>query len=554
MTAPDALEQGRASFAQHQWTDAHARLSAADQDTPLEPEDLERLATASSLIGRDSDTAELWTRAHREYLTRGNVERAARCAFWLAFGLLNKGKRARSSGWIARASRVLDTGARDCVERGYLLLPAALQCLAEGDVPGAHMRFCEAAGIGDRYGDKDLVSLARVGSGRALIRMDNISEGVSQLDEAMIAAEAGEVSPMALGEVYCSVIEGCLEVFDLRRAQEWTAALSDWCETQPDLVPYTGQCSVRRAEILQLHGAWPDAIRAAKQAGERFRQGPDQSGSGAAFYQQAELHRVRGEFDEAEEAYREGARRGRTPHPGLAQLRLSQGQIDLAAAAIRGALNEAQDRRTRSRLLPAYVEIMVASGDQQAARSGADELLGIADAIDAPFLRAVSAYAHGAVLLATHDVPAAVTALRQAWTIWQEIEAPYEAARARVLIGIACGELGDSDGAEMEFDAARWVFRQLGAVPEVARVETLSRIGATVTAGGLTRREVQVLRLVASGKTNRGIARGLFISEKTVARHMSNIFTKLDLATRAAATAYAYRHGLIDGVAGKEKA
>src|SRR5262245_18544450 len=554
MTAPDALEQGRASFARHQWTDAHAQLSAADRDTPLEPEDLERLATAAYLIAKDPDTAELWTRAHQDYLTRGDVERAARCAFWLAFGLLNKGQRARSSGWIARASRLLDGGARDCVERGYLLLPAALQCLAEGDVPGAHVRFCEAVDIGERYGDKDLVSLARVGSGRALMRMDNISVGVIQLDEAMIAAEAGEVSPMVLGEVYCSVIEGCLEVFDLRRAQEWTAALSDWCEVQPDLVPYTGQCSVRRAEILQLHGAWPEAIRAAKQACERFRQGPDQSGSGAAFYQQAELHRVRGKFDKAEEAYREGARRGRKPHPGLALLRLSQGQIDLAAAAIRGALNEAQDRSTRSRLLPAYVEIMVASGDQQAARSGADELLGIADAIDAPFLRAVSAHADGAVLLATHDVPTAVTALRRAWTIWQEIEAPYEAARARGLIGIACGELGDSDGAEMEFDAARWAFQQLGAVPDVARVETLSRTGATVTAGGLTRREVQVLRLVASGKTNRAIARELFISEKTVARHMSNIFTKLDLSTRAAATAYAYQHGLIDGVAGKVQA
>src|SRR5262245_59203394 len=494
MTSPDALERGRASFARHQWTDAHAQLSAADRGTPLEPEDLERLATAAYLIAKDSDSAELWTRAHQQYLTRGNVERAARCAFWLAFGLLNEGKRARSSGWIARASRVLDAGARDCVERGYLLLPAALQCLADGDVRGAHMRFCEAAVIGDRYDDKDLVSLARAGSGRALIRMDNISEGVSQLDEAMIAAEAGEVSPMALGEVYCSVIEGCLEIFDLRRAQEWTAALTDWCEAQPDLVPYTGQCSVRRAEILQLHGAWPDAIRAAKQACERFRQRPDQSGSGAAVYLQADLHRVRGEFDRAEEAYREGARRGREPHPGLAQLRLSQGQIDLAAAAIRGTLNEAQDRRTRSRLLPAYVEIMVASGDQQAARAGADELKGIADVIDAPFLRAVSAHAHGAVLLANHDLPAAVTALRQAWTIWQEIEAPYEGARARVLIGIACRELGDSDGAEMEFDAARWVFQHLGAVPEVARVETLSRTGATVAAGGSTRREVQVLR------------------------------------------------------------
>jgi DNA-binding NarL/FixJ family response regulator len=545
MTPADTLDHARASFQRQRWADAFAQLAAADRETPLGPEDLERLATAAYLTGRGIDSADTWARAHQAFLTRGKVERAARCAFWLGFGLMHKGERARGGGWIARAQRLLEEGQHDCVEQGYLLLPVGLRCLGEGDAAAAYAAFSQAAGIAERFGDPDLIALARHGCGRVLIRMGEIDQGVALLDEAMVAVEAGEVSPVAAGDIYCSVIEGCVEIFDLRRAQEWTAALTHWCESQPDLVPYRGQCLVRRAEILQLHGDWPDALEEARQACERLAGPPGEPAAGAAFYQEAELHRLRGEFAEAEECYRQASQWGRRPQPGLALLRLAQGEVAAAEAAIRQAADEARDRITRARMLPAYVEILLAVGDIPAARAAAETLAAIAAELEAPFLIAVAAYAQGTILLAEGDARAALHALRPAWTAWVELEAPYEAARVRVLIGLACRQLRDEDTAELEVHAARCVFEQLGAAPDVARLDSLMRRGASGDTHGLTPRELEVLRLVAAGQSNKAIAANLFISERTVERHVSNIFTKLHVSSRAAATAYTYEHRLL---------
>ncbi len=443
----------------------------------------------------------------------------------------------------AAGRRLLDEARRDCVEKGYLLVPAGIQSFAAGDLAAAHAHFNEAAAMGDRFRDPDLVTLARTGQGRVLIRLGKTVEGMALLDEVMVAVTADEVSPIVVGAVYCSVIDACQEMFDLRRAREWTAALSHWCASQPDLVPYRGECLVYRAEIMQLHGAWSDAAEEARRACEWLSRPPGPA-TGLAFYQRAELHRLRGEFARAEKAYRQASQFGRTPQPGLALLRLAQGQLPAAAAAIRRAVDEAQDRPTRAKVLAAHAEIMLAVGDLPVARAAAEELTTVAADLDAPLLRAVAAHARGAVHLAEGDARAAVDALRRAWAAWQELEAPYEAARARVLIGLAYRARGDTDTAAMELDAARWVFRQLGAMPDVIRVEALVREAAP-KAGGLTAREVEVLRLVSAGKTNRAIAADLFLSERTVDRHVSNIFTKLGLSSRAAASAYAVEHDLV---------
>lgn len=544
-TAGGPLHRGRAAFARRAWAEAHAQLSAADQETPLAPDDLERLATAACLVGSDEASTRLWARAHRECRGRGDVERAARCAFWLAFGLLNRGEHARAGGWLARARRLLATERHDCVVHGYLLFPEALRCILGGDPAQAHATFARAAEIGERFGDADLVALARHGRGRALIRLGEVEEGVELLDEAMAAVEAGEVSPIVAGDVYCSVIEACHEIFDLRRAQEWTAALQHWCESQPDLIPYRGQCMVRHAEILQMHGDWPTALGEAQRACEWLSRPPPQRAVGSAHYQSAEIHRLRGEFDQAEQAYRLASQWGRKPQPGLALLRLAQGQVDAAEAATRRAVDEATDRRTRSRLLPAHVEVMLAAGDVAAARSAASELAEIAGDVDTPLLRAVAGQAEGAVLLAEGDARASLPVLRRAGAAWQDLAAPYEAARVRLLVGVACRELGDQDTAAMEFEAARSVFLQLSAAPDLARLEQLAGAPAAEAAGGLTERETQVLRLVAAGQTNRAIAAELFISERTVERHVSNILTKLGLSSRSAATAFAYQNHLL---------
>jgi ATP/maltotriose-dependent transcriptional regulator MalT len=548
MPMPVDLERGREAFARGAWADAFATLSAADKVTPLGGEDLERLAVTAFLLARDSVNEELLARAHHDYLNQDKAERAARCAFWLGFGLLHRGQRAQASGWFARARRVLDDGRRDCVELGYLRLPEALRLVADSQFAPACATFGEAVAVGERFGDADLVALARMGRGRTLIALGNIAEGIALLDEVMVGVTSGEVSAPVIGTVYCSVIETCHEMFDLRRAHEWTTALAAWCESQPDIVPYRGHCLVRRAEILQLHGEWPDAMEQAVQACETLSHPPDHPTRGAAFYQRAELLRLRGEFADAEEAYRIAAQASRKPLPGLALLRLAQGQTDLAVAAVARLLDEARDHRTRPRVLAASVEISLAAHNINAAREAVDELKAIAGEFKSPFLGAIAQQAEGAVLLADGNARAALEPLRLAWAGWNDLGATYEVARVRTLIGSACRQLGDADAAMIEWDAARDTFERLGAMPDVERLQRLAAAredAASTAAGPLTAREVEVLRLLATGTTNRAIADALAISEKTVARHVSNIFTKLDLPSRAAATAYAYQHGLV---------
>jgi DNA-binding CsgD family transcriptional regulator len=541
MSAVDDLERGRESFRQQAWADAFAQLTAADRETPLEPEDLERLALTAFLVGEDEASDDCWTRSHHVLLERGDVARAARCAFRMGFGLINRAEFAPAMGWFGRAQRLIDEHQLDCAERGMLLLPLAITTL-DSDPPAALAMFEQAAEIGTRFGEPDLVAVARTGCGRVLLVMGKAAEGMALMDEVMVAVTSGELSPAVLGEVYCTVIEGCFEVFDMRRAQEWTSALSRWCDTQPGLVPFRGQCLVHRAEIMQMHGSWPDALDEARRACERLAKHPM---LGAAYYQLAELHRLRGDFEPAEEAYRQASEWGREPQPGLALMRMAQGQLDAASAAIDRVVEAATGHLARSKLLGAYVEILLATDRVERARAAADELAAIAADYEAPFVAAVAERAIGAVLLVEGDARGALASLHRSWRTWHDLDAPREAASVRVLIGLACRALGDEDTAGMELETARRAFEQLGAAPDVARVNQLARTIAPRATDGLTAREVEVLALVATGKTNRAIAADLVLSEKTVARHISNIFTKLGLSSRSAATAYAYEHDLV---------
>jgi DNA-binding CsgD family transcriptional regulator len=540
------VERGRESYTRRAWMDAYESLSGADRAAALGAENLELLATSAYMIGRDDDYLSCLERAHHARLDAGEAPRAVRCAFWVGINLALRGEMARATGWFGRAQRLLEREERDCVERGYLLIPVLLRRVATGDWEAAADTAAAAAEIGERFGDPDLLALAVHEQGHALVRQGRVEEGLRLLDEAMVAASAGELSPIVTGLVYCSVIAYCQELYELRRAQEWTAALTRWCEQQPDMVAHTGLCLVHRAEIMELQGAWRDALEEARRAGERFAQGmTNQLAAGYALYRQGEIHRLQGDFAAAKEAYWDASRCGSEPQPGLALLRLAEGNGDAAAAAIRRVVSETSEPLKRARLLPAYVEIMLTLGDVEAAHSACRELEDISAGHESAVLSAISAQARGAVALTQGDARAALLTLRHAWEVWQELVAPYEAARVRVLLGLACRALGDADTAALELEAARGVFAQLGAAPDLTRVDSLTQRVPPVDAHGLTPRELQVLRLVAAGETNKAIAAELVLSERTVDRHVSNIFTKLGVSSRAAATAYAYEHRLV---------
>jgi DNA-binding CsgD family transcriptional regulator len=547
MRGTEAVVRGREAFAREAWSDACAFFLEADRATPLEADDLDRLATAAFLVGNETVHVDARARAHQAFADRGDTVRAARSAFWLAFTLLDQpAHQAQATGWLARARRLVDEGGQECAEQGLLLCAEGFMRVRGGDLAAAGAAFRQAADIGERCRDRDLLALARHGQGRVLLVTGCTAEGFAMLDEVMVGVTRGEVGPLVAGVVYCSVLSACHDMFDLRRAKEWTTALAAWCEAHPDMQPFRGECLVHRSEMLQLQGAWEDAIVEAERACARLDARSHPRNAGGAPYQAAELYRLRGEFDKADDMYRRASQAGRHPHPGLALLRVAQGQIEAAGVAIRHALEQTRMPAARAQVLRAAVDILIAAKDVEGARAAADELARTAQQLGASYLRGASAAASGAVALAAGDMAAAVGALRDACAIWRDLDAPYEVARTRELLAVAYQQLGDEEGGRLELEAAADAYERLGARIDAARV------AAAVTAdkradvrGPLTGREVEVLRLIAAGKTNRAIAAELAISEKTVARHVSNILTKLDLPSRSAATAYAYSHQLL---------
>jgi DNA-binding CsgD family transcriptional regulator len=543
MADTDILDQARSAFRAQSWGQAYACFGAADEELELSSSDLELYARAAYLVGSDDACVRALERAYHQQLAAGWPEQAAASAFWLAFNLMNRGEMARAGGWLGRVEQLVPPEDSESPVRGLLLVPAALQQLMGGAAGAALALFTKAHEIGRRSGDRELEALGGLGIGQARIALGEHAAGLAQLDEVMVAVTAGEVSPIVSGLVYCAVIVACHDTYQVQRAAEWTKALTGWCTAQPDLAPFRGQCLVHRAQILQFHGAWDDAMEQVRLACRRFSEPSPQSAIGMAFYEEGELHRLRGEHAAAEDAYARASRHGQETQPGLALLRLAQGSPGVARAGLLRALDESQGG-DRPRLLAALVEVALATRSLPEAREAAEALGEVARLSDSPLLEAMSAEATGSVLLAEDDPRAALDHLRRAWTLWRDLDAPYPAARVRRLQAEACRRLGDVDAARMELSAAADIFEELGARPDLVG---LRRLGTEQhrRPGGLTQREVQVLRVLAGGKSNRAIAAELFLSEKTVARHLSNIFTKLGVSSRAAATAYAYEHELV---------
>jgi len=497
---------------------------------------------AAYLLGHVDTAVDADARAHQIHLDQRDLQAAVRCGFWAAFKLVNRGDMAQAGGWFARCARLVEGLPAESVERGYLLVSEAFRLAAvEQRWVDAHAVAVRVVEIGRRETDEDLVALGLNVAGRSLIVAGRADEGMASLDEAMVAVVSGALSPMVAGTVYCSLIEACEEIAEWRRAREWTDALTRWCDRQRGLVTFTGQCLTHRAHVLRRRGEFQAAAEAAHLAWERFAGAADERLSGGALYESGEVYRIGGDLVRAEEAYRRAGDQGHDPQPGLALLRLAQGRTDAAAASMRRLDAELTSPIARIRLLPSYVEVMLAAGDVPAASGAATELAELAATYKTVALRAGADDAQGAVLLAGGDIEAALVSLRRAVEGWRSLDAPYETARTRVLIARACRALGDGDTATLELDAALRVFTKLGA--------SVDDVDLSVSPGpdrdhGLTPREREVLRLVATGMTNHAIADELQVAVKTVDRHVANILTKLGVPTRTAATAFAYEHGL----------
>jgi len=472
----EPLEAGRQAAQRRAWREAYELLRSADEREGLAAEDVESLADAAWWTGRLDEGIELRERAVAAYVDAGQPRRAALLAVILAMNHDLRGAPSVSSGWVARAERLL-VDEPEGVEHGHLALVRGIQALDLGEIETARDSLARARELGERFGDRSLQTTALVFDGAIRVHTGDVEGGLAILDEATTAATSGELDPLHTGIVYCVTIDSCQALGDCGRASEWTDAANRWCD-RLDVTGFPGACRVHRAEILRLRGEWPQAEEQAIQACEELHD-YNRPVTAAGFYEIAEIRRRKGDFAAAEEAYRKADELGRDPQPGLALLRLAQGKVDGAAAAVRRSLaNEHLDPLARAKRLPALLEIALAAGEIRRAREAAEELEGIVDHYRVegrrtPAFEGAVQLARGRIRLAEHDWEGAAAALRAARDTWNRVSAPYETAQARMLLGLAYRGEGDEDGAKEELTIARATFERLGAVLDLQRAAEL---------------------------------------------------------------------------------
>lgn len=536
------VEQAREAFDRGDWRPAFEGWSAAGTDT-LTAIELEDLATAAELIGCHDEAVRALQQAFVLWHQGDDPARAIRSAFRLAMTAGTHGEAAMLAGWTSRAEGLLAESGEDGAEAGWVALLRMFRALGAGAYIDAAVAADRATDLGRRHHDADLVALGVSSQGRLAIYAGRVAEGLALLDEAMVRVIAGEATPLIAGHVYCTAIEGCQEISDFGRMAEWTSALERWCQAQPGLLAFTGQCAVHRGQLMRFRGHWTAALEEFERATQRYRQIGSPDAAGLAACEAGDVHRLRGDWEQADTAYQVASDHGHDPQPGLALLWLATGRTDAARAAIHRLLTETRGPVQRCRLLPAAVDVLIASADIDPARKAADELSSLASLLGCLCLEAMAAQASGTVELAAGDAAGALPYLRNAHQLWTRADSPYERASVQVAMGRALDAVGDRESARRELHTARSTFRRLGARPAADEVSHL--LAPPSLPAGLTAREVEVLRLLATGQSNAQIAIALVLSEKTIARHLSNIYAKLDVNSRTAATAYAFEHELL---------
>lgn len=534
----DTVQAAREAYARRDWTTAREGFRAVGE---LGTEDLASLADASWWLGLVEESLQLSEQVHQRHLDAGQTARAAMVAIEIGFNQLLRGQEAVGSGWLARARRLLadEPAAR---EHGYLLLVDASVALDGDDLDHAEDCAVRMQRLADAHGDVTLRSLGLFTAGQVAIRRGEVEDGLAALDEAMLPVRAGELTPEWAGNLHCQMMAVCHDLADLQRAREWTEATRRWCRGFEQAVMFTGICRVHRVQLLHAEGDWG---RAEQEALEACHDLSDMNVGvvAEARYQLGDVYRLRGRFDAAEEAYRQAHALGRDPQPGLALLQLSQGRAEVAEAALEASLSVAADPLRRAPLLAARAAVALARERVGEAADAADELAAVATAHRSPGWQAAACQWQGAVLVARDRPAEAAPVLREAIRRWQDLGVPYETARARVDLAQADAGLGDHDGAARELDLAVDTFSRLGAARDLRRVG--ARRGHRGDRHGLTPREVEVVDAVAAGRTNREVAEHLHVSERTVARHLANVYLKAGVSSRTAAVAWARDRGLL---------
>lgn len=537
----DALAAARDAQARHSWQEMFDAASAAAVDAPeLEADRADLVADAAWWLGRLDDCIAAREQAYRLYEELGNHRRAGMCAVWLWEHQAIAARPAIAGAWLRRARRALDDDP-DCVEHGALLLREAETAHGEGRLGVARDLASGGLTLARKLGSPDLEAEALQTLGRIRIEQGEIAEGMSDLDDAMLFAVEGRLGPYATGKVYCSLISACEDIGDLDRAAEWTDATLRWARRHPFAI-FPGICRVHRAVVLKRRGALAEAEEEARRACTELASSHI-GNSAAAYAEVGDICRRLGELDRAEAAFAAAQEITGGPCGAMALLRLAQGRTAQALTIATGCLRDTTNPLARAAMLPILIHVAVAADELDTARDAVVELEGIAASFDTALLHATAQSARGRVALAEHDSTSACMALRDALDRWQALGIPYEIATTRVLLGQALRETGDETAAVESFAAAATMFDEIGARLDA---QELAGDHRPALPGGLTEREAEVLRLIAAGMTNNEIAGSLYLSAKTVSRHVSNIFTKIGVTSRAAATAFAFEHGLIE--------
>lgn len=469
----DPLAAAGDAFERHAWQEAYDLLREADASSPLDAEGLEMLGQAAWWAGTIEDCISARERAYAKHLEAGNPRKAALVAMILGRDHMNRLASAVGKGWFSRAERLLADQEPESVEHGYLEFHRAMYAQMDGRLDESVDGASRAVEMGARFGNADLQGLALMQQGRAEVARGNVKGGFDIMDEATVAAVGGELSPIVTGIVYCNTIDACSQVGDYRRAGEWTDAARRWCERQ-SITGFPGICRVHRAEIMRLRGWWSEAEQDARTACTELM-GHGVPALAAQGFNELGMIRMRmGDFPAAEDAFRQAHELGSDAMPGLALLRMAQGQAKTGLELIQRSLEETKDALGRAHLLPSAVDIAIEAGDLLAAEAAASELEKVGDEYGTEALRAAAACARAVVLVAQGKGDAALRSAREGWRLWQSLEAPYESAMARVCIGLAYRASGEEEAAAREIEAARGALEKLGAVTDLRRLEELA--------------------------------------------------------------------------------